>query len=363
MFKLIHSDGKARIGRLKTKHGIVETPLFMPVATKGAVKLIDTSELKEMNVQGIISNAFLLSLKPGLDIAKDLHKFMDWNRVIFTDSGGFQILSMNNVFKGIKKNGINFKNPFNGEEHLLTPEKVMEIQKILGSDVAMALDHMPLYGLDFKKVKEAVEDTHRWAEICLEKKNEKQLLFGIAQGGIYPELRKKSTEFINSLDFDGVALGGLCIGESKEDMHKMIKLSIPLIKDKPRYLMGVGSPVELINCIGEGIDVFDSVFPTRNARHGHIITKKGAVNIENSEYRKDFSALDENCKCKVCRKYSKAYINHLFNSTEYLGLRLATYHNLFFIQNLIKEVKKAIKEKNFEKFKKEFIKNYKNEHK
>ena len=359
MFRLIHSDGKARIGKLKTKHGIVETPLFMPVATKEAVKLIDTSELKEMNVQGIISNAFLLSLKPGLDIAKDLHKFMDWDRIIFTDSGGFQILSMNNVFKGIKKNGINFKNPFNGEEHLLTPEKVMEIQKILGSDVAMALDHMPLYGLDFKKIKEAVDDTHRWAEICLEKKNEKQLLFGIAQGGIYPELRKKSTEFINSLGFDGVALGGLCIGESKEEMHKMIKLSIPLIKDKPRYLMGVGNPVDLINCIGEGIDIFDSVFPTRNARHGHVMTKKGVVNIENSRYRKDFSALDENCRCKVCRKYSKAYINHLFNSTEYLGLRLATYHNLFFIQNLIKDVKKAIKEENFDKFKKEFTENYK----
>jgi len=358
MFKLTHEYNKARIGRLKTKHGTVETPMFMPVATKGAVKLIDTDELKEMNVQGIISNAFLLYLKPGLDIAKDLHKFMDWDRIIFTDSGGFQILSMNNVFKGIKKNGIIFKSPFNGERHLLTPEKVMEIQGILNSDVAMVLDHMPLHELSFKKVKEAVEDTHRWAKICLENRNEKQLLFGISQGGIFPELRKKSTSFINSLDFDGVALGGLCIGESKEDMHKMIKLSISLIPEKPRYLMGVGSPVELINCIGDGIDIFDSVFPTRNARHGHIMTSKGAVDIEKSRYRNDFLPLDENCKCKVCRKYSRAYIHHLFKSTEYLGLRLATYHNLFFIQNLIKDVKKAIKGNYFDEFKKEFINSY-----
>ena len=176
----------------------------------------------------------------------------------------------------------------------------------------------------------------------------------------FKELRESSAKFISGLDFDGVALGGLCIGESKEEMYKMIKLSVPLISEKPRYLMGVGSPVELIECIGQGIDIFDSVFPTRNARHGHIMTSNGVVNIENNRYRKDFSSLDENCKCKVCRKYSKAYLNHLFKSTEYLGLRLATYHNLFFIQNLIKNVKKAIKEENFEEFKKEFVKNYNN---
>lgn len=361
MFKLINNDNNARIGKLNTKHGVVETPCFMPVATKGAVKLVNTTELKDMGVGSLISNAYILSLRPGLDVIeghKGLHKFMNWDKTIFTDCGGFQVLSLDGFFQKITSKGILFKSPFDGKKDVVTPKKIMNIHKKIGSDVAMALDHMPLYGCSKSEAITSLKNTHKWMEECKKIQNDEQLLFGIAQGSVYPELRKKSTQFIDSLDFDGIAYGGLAVGESKDEMYNMIKISTENCSfDKPHYLMGVGNPASLLDCIELGVDIFDSVFPTRNARHGQIFTKKGAINILNSKFKEDYSSLDE-CKCDVCRKHTKSYFHHLFKTKEPLGLRLASYHNLFFIQNLIKDAKKAIKGSFFSEFKTDFLGNY-----
>lgn len=364
MFTLKEQDGKARAGVLKTAHGKVETPNFKAVATKGAVKLITTEELKEMGAQEIISNAFILYLRPGLEVIENhggLHKFMGWDRTIFTDCGGFQVLSLKNGYhlKTTDK-GIEFRSPFDGTKHLLNPEKVMEIQNRINSDAAMALDHMPTYGCSREEAIKSLKNTHTWMKACKKlHNNHKQLLFGIAQGSVYPDLRKKSVMYIDSLDFDGIAFGGLAIGEPKEKMYEMIKIgSENCSEEKPRYVMGVGSPDDILKCISLGIDTFDSVFPTRNARHGHIFTHDGPIGIENSPFRKDYSRLDEKCRCKVCKKHTKSYLHHLFRTKELLGLRLASYHNLFFIQQLLKETRKAIKNKELDDFRKYFLKRY-----
>lgn len=364
MFKIKSEYGGARTGILETSHGKVETPSFMAVATKGAAKLITTDELEEMGSQSVISNAFMLYLKPGLKVIGKhggLHKFMDWNRTIFTDSGGFQVLSLENGFH-VKTHGkgIEFRSPFDGTKHVLTPKKVMEIQNNLNSDVAMGLDHMPLYGCTKDEAIESLKNTHRWMEECKKlHKNRRQLLFGISQGSIYPDLRKLSVKFIDNLDFDGIAFGGLAIGEPKEDMYRMIEISSKnCSKEKPRYVMGVGSPEDILKCASMGVDTFDSVWPTRNARHGHIFTHGGPINIENSSFREDCSALDKDCGCKVCRKHTKSYIHHLFRTKEPLGLRLASYHNLFFIQDMLKNTRKAIENSRFDSFKRDFLKKY-----
>lgn len=364
MFRIKAESDGARTGVIKTAHGNIETPNFKAVATKGAVKMITTDELKEMGAQEVISNAFILYLRPGLEIIEahgGLHKFMDWDRAIFTDCGGFQVLSMEKEFHvKTTMRGIEFKSPFDGTNHILNPEKLMEIQNRLGSDVAMALDDMPLYGCTRDRAIESLKNTNRWMEECIRlHNNRKQLLYGIAQGSFFPDLRKKAVKSIDSLDFDGIAFGGLAIGEPKDKMYDMIKIaSANCSREKPRYVMGVGSPADIIRCIDLGIDTFDSVWPTRNARHGHIFTHDGPMNIENSRFRKDYSKFDEECRCKVCRKHTKSYMSHLFKTREPLGLRLASYHNLFFMYEMLKNARKAIKNDEFSDFKKEFLRRY-----
>ncbi len=363
MFKIISEENDARSGKLKTKHGTIETPFFMPIATKGTAKQVSSEELKQLGSEAIIANAFILHLKPGLEVLnkfKGLHKFMNWDKVIFTDSGGFQILSKSFLHSADEK-GVYFKNPFDNSKNFFTPESIMEIEKQIGADVAMALDFVPHYGNNKDYIAECTRITHLWAERCIKSHDSnKQLLFGICQGGTFKELREKSSKFINSLDFDGIALGGLGIGEGRELMYNTVKLSVKhLDENKPRYLMGIGSPEDLLEAISLGIDCFDSRFPTMNARHGGIFTSKGKINIEKAEYKYDTYPLDEDCKCYTCKNFSKAYIHHLYKTYEPIRDRYGNIHNLFFIQNLIKNVRKAIKNNEFKDFKKEFFRNYK----
>jgi len=358
-FKITAISGKARTGILKTRTGEYETPFFMPVATKAAVKYLDFQELKETNTTAIISNAFLLYLKPGLDVIKNhngLHSFSTWGKCIFTDSGGFQVLSLRDFKEKFSDKGLKFKSPFDGALHELTPKKIMEIEQSLGSDVAMALDQMPLYNSSYEEVKKATERTHIFAEQCIKYHTDKsQLLFGIAQGGIFSDLRVKSTKFISSLNFDGVALGGLAVGEPIEKMFEMIRLSIPLIPEsKPRYLMGVGSPREIIRAVEYGIDIFDSVWPTRNARHGKIFTSFGYLEIEKSSNKNSLEPLDKKCKCNVCKNYTRSYLHHLFKTNEPAGKKLLTYHNIFFIQEMMQKIRQSIKENKWGELKNEY---------
>jgi len=363
MFKIIAKQGQARTGILKTAHGEVETPFFMPVATKTAVKYLDPKDLEEIGIKVIISNAFVLSLRPGLDVIKKaggIHKFMNFHNAIFTDSGGFQKIKESFYLKS-EDHGLHLKSPFDGKKLVLTPERMMHIQNTLCSDVAMVIDEMPLHHQSRKEIELAVKRTHRWAEECLKyHKNKKQLLFGIAQGGLYPDLRETSAKFIGSLPFDGFAFGGLAIGEPEKKTYEMINSQVKHFpENKPRYLMGVGTPVQLINAINAGADCFDSTFPTQNARHNSLFTSKGKISIKNAKYAKDLKPLDKNCSCYVCRNYTRAHIRHLMKMGEPNGLRYCTYHNIYFINNLMKEIRKAIKEKRFSKFRKEFLKKYK----
>ncbi len=363
MFKLINEDSNARFGKLKTRHGTIETPFFMPIATKGTVKQVSPEELKNLGSEALIANAFILYLKPGMEVInkfKGIHKFMKWNKVIFTDSGGFQILSKSFLHKADDK-GVYFKNPFDGSRKFFTPEDVILIEEEIKSDVAMALDFVPHYGNDKEYIAECTRRTHLWAERCVKShKDNKQLLFGICQGGTHKDLREKSAKFINNLDFDGVALGGLGIGEGRELMANSIKSSVKNINEnKPRYLMGVGSPEDIIDGISLGIDCFDSRFPTMNARHGGIFTTDGKINIEKAEYKLSEESLDKNCKCYVCKRFSKAFIHHLYRTHESINDRYGNIHNLYFIQNLIKNCRKAIKNNEFNNFRKEFFKDYK----
>ena len=363
MFKINYEDKEARAGKLYTKHGIVETPFFMPIATKGTAKQVSPDELKLIGSQAIIANAFVLHLKPGLEVLnnfKGIHKFMKWDKTIFTDSGGFQILSKSFLHKADEK-GVYFKNPFDGSKKFFTPEDIIDIEEQIGSDVAMALDFVPHYGNSKDYIAECTRITHLWAERCLKSHDAKrQLLFGICQGGIFKDLREKSAKFINNLDFDGIALGGLGIGEGRENMFNTAQIALHHIDNaKPRYLMGVGSPEDLIDCVGLGIDCFDSRFPTMNARHGGIFTSQGKINIEKVQYKNDENPLDENCKCPVCKKFSKAFIHHLYRTHEPIRDRYGNIHNLYFIQNLMKDIRKSIKTNEFNQFKKDFFKNYK----
>ena len=360
-FKITHKSGKARVGILSTKTGNYETPFFMPVATKGAVKYLEVEEIEELGAYAFISNAFLLYLKPGLDVIKKhkgLHNFMNWKKCIFTDSGGFQVQSLNDFKDKFSDKGLKFKSPFDGSLHELTPKKVMEIEETIGSDVAMCLDQMPLYGSSKEQVEEATKRTHLFAEQCIKNHKDKtQLLFGIAQGGTFPELRKRSSQFISSLNFDGIALGGLAVGEPLEAMKEMIKISIAnMPEEKPKYLMGVGSPKEIIEAVEQGVDIFDSVWPTRNARHGKIFTSEGYLEIEKSKHKNSLESLDKTCNCKVCKTYTKSYLHHLFKANEPLGKKLLSYHNLFFLQNLMQKIRQAIKANKFKELKNEYSK-------
>ena len=362
MFELYVNDGDARAGILKTAHGVVETPFFMPLATKGAAKHLTLQELEATGARAIMSNAFVLSLKPGLKTIADhggLHKFMRWNHTIFTDSGGFQMI-LPSFFIKTTEQGIFFKSPFDGTKIFATPESIVDIEQQLGGDVIMALDCQSRFGATKKQVLDAVQKTHAWAERFVKAHTRKdQLKFGIAQGGTDIALRKNSTTFINNLPFDGVAIGGLGIGEGPQSANSAITASIPHIaKEKPRYVMGIGSPLDILNSIEIGVDLFDSCFPTRNARHNELYTSTGKVNIENKQHHTDLKPLDEHCTCHTCKNYTRSYLHHLAKTKEVTGERLNTIHNIHFILNLMKEVRTSIKEQRFQQFKKTFVEGY-----
>ncbi|MFP4522934.1 MAG: tRNA guanosine(34) transglycosylase Tgt [Candidatus Woesearchaeota archaeon] len=366
-FEIIAEDGAARAGILRTEHGVVQTPFFMPVASKGSVKAVEGKDLEQLGYQSIISNSFILSLSPGIDVVQScggIHKFMQFSNTIFTDSGGFQVLSKDFLIKKTNQ-GAQFRDS-HGKKMLFTPERAIENQMRLGSDVAMCLDDVAHYGLDGKSYVDAIRRTHDWAQRSLiwhkklkEEENSKQLLFGIAQGGVREEYRRFSTYKINEMDFDGFALGGLVVGESRKELNTSIQISVShFCKNKIRYAMGLGSPSDIIKAIGAGVDCFDSIYPTSNARHGSLLTKKGRIAIKKTKYKRDFGPIEEECDCETCKKYSKAYIHHLLRTHELLGYKLATIHNLHFMKNLMKSAQNAIKEGRFKEFCEEFLEEY-----
>ena len=353
----------ARLGKVHTPHGTFETPMFMPVGTLATVKSMSPEDLKEMDAQIILSNTYHLWLRPGEDIVKEaggLHSFMNWDRPILTDSGGFQVFSLSDMRK-ITEEGVHFRHHLSGEKLFFSPEKAMEIQNALGPDIMMVLDECPPYPASHEYMKKSVERTSRWAERCLSAhaRQEDQALFGIIQGGEYEDLRKQSARDLVSLDFPGYAIGGLSVGEPKEIMNRVLEFTTPLMPaDKPRYLMGVGSPGSLIDGAIRHVDMFDCVLPTRIARNGTCMTSKGRLVVRNAKYARDYSPIDENCDCYTCRNYTRAYIRHLINTNEILGFRLTTYHNLYFLLNLMKQVRLAIKEDRLQDFRDEFFEQY-----
>lgn len=360
MFEVVGGDKDARAGKLHTAHGTVDTPCFMPVATKGSVKTLSSDELSGMDIEAIISNAFILYLKPGIDViekAGGLHHFMNWERTLFTDSGGFQMLKKEFAFS-VSEKGVTFRSPFDGTRHMFTPEKCVEVQESLESDVAMVLDDCPQYGKDHDYIRDSVMRTASWAKRSKRThKHRKQLLFAIVQGGVFRDLREKSATALVEMDFDGYGIGGLSIGEPKKKMFEVLEYTLPLLPvERPRYLMGVGSPGELLESVSLGVDVFDSAFPTRNARHNAVYTWNGSYNITRGKHAHDFSPLEEGCNCYACQKYTRAYIRHLMTVHEMLGMRLITIHNLHFLRKLMKKAREAVLENRFSKFKNEFNK-------
>lgn len=353
----------ARLGRLHTPHGVIETPIFMPVGTQATVKAMTPEELKEIGSQIILSNTYHLYLRPGHDLierADGLHKFMNWDKPILTDSGGFQVFSLGPLRK-IKEEGVEFRSHLDGSKHFLSPEKATEIQNALGSDIIMAFDECAPYPADRQYVKNSLERTTRWLERCkaAHKYPEKQALFGIVQGGMYKELREQSAKEITAIDLPGYAIGGLSVGEPKDMMYEVLDYTVPLLpEDKPRYLMGVGSPDDLLEGVLRGIDMFDCVLPTRIARNGTAMTSQGKVVVRNASYAEDFTSLDPECDCYTCKNYTKAYLRHLIKCNEILGARLLTIHNLRFLLKMMENVREAIKEDRLLDYKKDFFEKY-----
>lgn len=364
-YELIKTDKQtgARLGIVHTPHGSFETPTFMPVGTQATVKTMSPEELKEMESGIILSNTYHLWLRPGHEIIKEaggLHKFMNWDRAILTDSGGFQVFSLSE-FRKIEEEGVHFRNHMNGDKLFLSPEKAMEIQNALGSDIMMAFDECPPFPATHEYMKSSVERTSRWAERCLQAhaRPGDQGLFGIIQGGEYEDLRRQSASDLVSLDFPGYAIGGLSVGEPKDVMNRVLEFTTPLMpSDKPRYLMGVGSPDALIDGAIRGVDMFDCVLPTRIARNGTLMTSNGRLVVKGAQFARDFGPIDENCDCHVCKNYSRAYIRHLIKAEETFGIRLTSYHNLHFLMNLMKQVRQAIREDRLGDFREEFFEQY-----
>ena len=369
MFKLLHNDPKssARLGEIQTDHGKIETPVFMPVGTNASVRAIHQRELKEdVNSSIILANTYHLYLRPGTKIIGKiggLHKFMKWDRPILTDSGGYQVYSLSNNRK-IKEEGVNFQSHIDGSYHLFTPEKAIQIQSEIGADIIMAFDECIPYPLEYQKTKQSTDMTHRWLDRCIEenkkqkfKYNYQQYLFPIVQGGVYKDLRKLSAEYVAEKNLSGNAIGGLSVGEPIEDMYAMTELTCDILpKDKPRYLMGVGTPINILECIAKGVDMFDCVIPTRNGRNGTLYTSKGIINIKNKKWEDDFSPIDEFNYSFVDVDYSKAYLRHLFTVNEILGKQIASLHNLSFFMWLMQESRKHILEGNFNTWKNKMIK-------
>ncbi len=361
--KKVCKETKARRGELRTPHGVIQTPVFMPVGTAATVKAMKPEEVKGLGASIILSNTYHLYLRPGHEIVREaggLHKFMNWDGAILTDSGGFQVFSLGDLRK-ITEEGVTFRSHIDGSTHMFTPEKSMEVQNALGSDIIMAFDECAPYPADRAYVKQSLERTTRWLARCKEahKNTEKQSLFGIMQGGMYPDLRKQSAEEIVEMDLPGYAIGGLSVGEPKELMYEVMDHCVDYLpKDKARYLMGVGSPDCLFEGVERGIDMFDCVLPTRIARNGMAMTSHGRVSIKNAKYERDFTTLDPECDCYTCRNYSRAYLRHLFKGNEILSSMLLTHHNLYFLVNLMGKIRNAIEEDRFLECKKEFYSKY-----
>jgi len=353
----------ARLGRIHTPHGIIETPTFMPVGTQATVKTMSPEELKAMDAQIILSNTYHLFLRPGHEIVKKaggLHQFMNWDRPILTDSGGFQVFSLSERRK-ITEEGVEFRSHLSGEKLFLSPEKAMEIQNALGPDIMMAFDECPPYPATYDYVKQSTERTSRWAERCLASHARKhdQALFAIVQGGMFEDLRVQSAKDLTSMDFPGYAIGGLSVGEPKHLMYEVLDYTVPHLPfDKPRYLMGVGSPDALIEGSIRGVDMFDCVLPTRIARNGTTMTSEGRLVVRNAKFAEDFGPLDPKCDCYTCKNYTRAYLRHLIKADETFGLRLTTIHNLHFLVNLMKQVREAIMNDALLDFRDEFFAKY-----
>ena len=352
------NNSKARAGWFETDHGKVETPIFMPVGTQGTVKAVDQNYLEhEIKAQIVLSNTYHLYLRPGmaiLEAAGGLHKFMNWQKPILTDSGGYQVFSLSDLRK-LKSNGVEFRSHLDGSKHFFTPEKVIEIQRSIGSDIMMVLDECAPYPCDYDYAKKSVELTSNWAisnKEAFEKSvplyGHKQFQFGIIQGSIYKDLREKSANDLLKLDFDSYAIGGLAVGEPTEQMYELVDFTTDFIpQDRPRYLMGVGRPENILESIACGVDMFDCVMPTRNARNSNVFTWNGTLSMRNAKYKDDFSPIDEKCNCYTCRNYSRAYLRHLIIAEEILALQLATIHNLYFYLDLVRQARKQIMDGNF----------------
>ena len=363
-YKLIKEskNNQARLGKILYNGKEYETPMFMPVGTNATVKTLAPEELITINSGIILANTYHLWLKPGEDIVKKaggLHKFMNYYGPILTDSGGFQVFSLANR-KDICEEGVHFRNHLNGDRLFLTPEKSIKIQEDLGSDIVMSFDECVKWPCDYNYMKDSVERTLRWAKRGKDVfKGNEQILFGIVQGGEYEDLRRYCATELVKMDFDGYSVGGTSVGEDKKTMYKMVEYSTKYLpKDKLRYLMGVGDPIDLIENVLRGIDIFDCVSPTRLARHGHCYTKHGKINLKNSKYKEDFTALDESCNCYACKNYTKAYIKHLINANETFGARLLSIHNIAFLHNLMAEIRYHIANDTLEMFRDQFILDY-----
>ena len=364
-YTLLKEDKKsmARLGTVETPHSTFETPCFMPVGTQATVKTMSKEEIEATGAGIILSNTYHLWCQPGhklIEEAGGLHKFMNWDRSILTDSGGFQVFSLAKL-RDITEEGVTFKHHKNGKKMFLSPEIAMEIQNSLGSDIMMSFDECPPYPATYEYMKNSVERTLRWAKRGLDahKRKDEQGLFGIVQGGIYQDLREHCAKELAKMPFDGYSIGGLSVGEPKELQNEVLSYTTPLLpKDKPRYLMGVGSPGAILDAIERGVDMFDCVLPTRIARHGTAMTSHGRVIIKNKEYERDFTPLDDNCDCYCCRNYTKAYLRHLFKANEMLGHRLMSIHNISFLVNLTTKAREAIKEDRFLEYKKEVYEKY-----
>jgi queuine tRNA-ribosyltransferase len=353
-FTIIKTDGNARACLLETDRGILHTPAFMPVGTIGTVKAMSPEELKEVGAEIILSNTYHLYLRPGHEIIETLgglHKFMNWDRPILTDSGGFQVFSLSALRK-IGELGVHFRSHLDGSMHFLGPKEAMDIQASLGSDIAMVLDDCTPYPATHEYAMDSLSRTIRWAGRCKEMQREGQALFGIVQGSLYEDLRKKSVDELVDIGFDGYAAGGLSVGEPKEDMHRMIYFTAPLLPaDKPRYLMGIGELGDVMKAVDAGFDMFDCVMPTRNARNGTLFTSRGKLSIKREEFKADPGPLDPDCACYTCRNYSLGYLRHMFLSREILSMRLNTIHNLYFYLNFFKEMRDSISEGKYSGFK------------
>ncbi len=369
MFKLSHkeSDSKARTGQIKTAHGIVETPIFMPVGTQGTVKAVTQDRLKnEINAEIILANTYHVYLRPGTEILEEaggLHRFMNWDRPILTDSGGYQVYSLTDLRK-LKSNGVEFRSHIDGSKHFFTPEKVVKIQRSIGSDITMVLDECTPYPCEYDYAKKSQKLTSSWAVLNREAFHNteplyghKQFQFGIIQGSVYKDLREQSAKDIIALDFDGYAIGGLAVGEPAETMYDLVNFTTDFMPEKcPRYLMGVGRPENILEGISRGVDMFDCVMPTRNARNAYLFTYSGFVTIRNARYKNDFKPIDNTCECYTCKNFSRAYLHHLFKAKEIIALELSSIHNLAFYLRLVRDARIKIKNDEFINWKNQIVK-------